>query len=198
MIALGNSTATSMVSSAGGSPTPLTKLKEGERTNRWPQVLPGSQAILFSAYTATNPEDANIDVISAKTGERKTALKGGYSDYAATSQGPWYLLYLQNNTLFAAHFDSASLTVTAPSVPVLEEVSSNTFAGGNFALSAHVTVILKSGKSHQIRSRIVLIDSAGNFKQLAALGEYDTPRLSPDGKRLAFCILIIGGGNSEI
>jgi predicted Ser/Thr protein kinase len=39
----------SRVHSAGGTPVPVTKLNSGEATHRWPQVLPGSQAILFTA-----------------------------------------------------------------------------------------------------------------------------------------------------
>ncbi len=196
----GNSTALSRVSSAGGSPTPLTKLKDGERTNRWPQVLPGSQAVLFSAYAGNNSEEANIDVVALKTGERKTVLKGGHSPhYAATSERAGYLLFLRNNTLFSAPFNSASLSVTGSSIPVLEEVSSNTTAGGNFALSASGTLIFKSGKDDRTAGRISLFDSAGNIKPLLAVpGSYATPRLSPDGKRLAFSMGDTSGGNSDI
>ena len=200
MVAFGTNTTLSKVSSAGGVPTPLTSLKEGERTNRWPQVLPGSQAVLFSAYAAIDPEDANIDVISMKTGERKTVMKGGYSPhYAATSLRAGYLLYLHKNTMFAAPFDSTSLTVTGPSVPVLEEVSSNNTAGGNFALSFTGTLIFKSGKDDRASNRISLIDSAGNSKPLhAAQGAYRTPRLSPDGKRLALSLGGAAGANWDI
>ncbi len=196
----GNSTVLSKVSATGGSPTPLIKLQDGERTHRWPQVLPGSQAVLFSAYAGNNPEEANIDMVALKTGERKTLLKGGYSPhFAATSQHAGYLLYLHNNTLFATRFDSASLTLTGPSVSVLEEVSSNTNAGGNFALSASGTLIFKSGKDDQASGRISLIDSAGSIKPLhTARGSYSTPRLSPDGKRLAFSMGSTAGGNMDI
>ena len=200
VVAIGDSSALSTVPSAGGTPTPLTKQKEGERTNRWPQALPGSQAVLFSAYEGINFYDANIDAISVKTGERKTVMKGGYSPhYAATSHRAGYLLYVHKNTMFAAPFDSASLSVTGPSVPVVEEVSSNTFAGGDFALSSSGTLIFKSGKDDRATGRISLIDSAGNIKPLHAVpGSYSTPRLSPDGKRLAFSMDNAAGGNADI
>ena len=48
--------ALSKVSSAGGTPQPLTTLDKqaGEVTQRWPQVLPGSKAVLFTSNTARN------------------------------------------------------------------------------------------------------------------------------------------------
>ncbi len=200
VVSLGNNTALSVVSSAGGAPTPLTKLNEGSRTHRWPHVLPGSQAVLFSAYTAANPENATIEVITAKTGARKTVLKGGYSaHYAPVSQRAGYLLYMHNNTMFAAPFDTAALSVTGASVPLLEEVSSNTIAGGNFALSANGTLLFKSGKDESTSGRISQFDGTGNVKPLHTVpGAYSTPRLSPDGKRLAFSMGSTPPGNADI
>ncbi len=198
VIALGNGTPLSKVPSAGGAPFPLTKLNERERTHRWPQMLPGSQAALFSAYGGRSLDDANIDVVSLKTGERKTVLKGGFSPhFVAASQRTGYLLYLHKNTLFAAPFDSAGLTVTGPSIPVLEEVSSNNAAGGNFAISSSGTFIFRTGKSEFGSNRISLVDSAGNVSPLlSAVGSYSTPRLSPNGKRLAFSMDSAAGGNA--
>jgi len=65
------------VPSSGESCVPVTKLNSGEVPHRWPQVLPGSQAVLFTASTHVgNYDDANIDVVSLKTGERKTVQRG--------------------------------------------------------------------------------------------------------------------------
>ena len=196
VLTIGNNSPLSRVPSAGGILTLLTKLKEEERTNRWPQAMPGGQAVLFSAYSGANIDDANIDVISVKTGERKTVMKGGYSPhYAAVPHRSGHLLYLHKNTMFAAPFDPASLSVIGPSVPVLEGVSGNNRAGGNFALSSTGILIFKSGKDTRASNRISLIDSAGNIKPLhAAPGSYFWPRLSPDGKRLAFSMDSAAGG----
>src|SRR5579871_2559844 len=46
---LGGAAGLSMIPSAGGTPIPLTKLAPGELTHRWPQVLPGSKAVLFTS-----------------------------------------------------------------------------------------------------------------------------------------------------
>ncbi|MCX6602320.1 MAG: protein kinase [Acidobacteria bacterium] len=79
--ALDNKSVLSQVPSVGGTPVPVTKLNAGEVTHRWPQVLPGSQAVLFTAAAQTGAgyDDANIEVISLRTGERKTLQRGGFS-----------------------------------------------------------------------------------------------------------------------
>ena len=41
----------SRIPSAGGPPTPVTDLQNGEVTHRWPQILPGGKAVLFTAST---------------------------------------------------------------------------------------------------------------------------------------------------
>jgi Tol biopolymer transport system component len=64
----------SKVYSAGGTPEPLTTLDKqaGETTQRWPQVLPGGKAVLFTAGSGgvgTIFEDADIVVYSMASGQ---------------------------------------------------------------------------------------------------------------------------------
>ena len=49
--ALNNTGGLSRIPSAGGPPTPVTDLQSGEVTHRWPQILPGGKAVLFTAGT---------------------------------------------------------------------------------------------------------------------------------------------------
>jgi serine/threonine protein kinase len=85
----------SRISSVGGTPAAVTELAEGETMHRWPQVLPGSDVILFTVYTGGGPEDANIDALSLKTHQRKTLVHGGeMGRYVAAQNGEGYLVYL--------------------------------------------------------------------------------------------------------
>ena len=60
-------------------PNPLTKLGPCEATHRWPQVLPGGAAVLFTASpTATGHDNSNIEAISLKTGQVEIVQRGGY------------------------------------------------------------------------------------------------------------------------
>ena len=66
------------VSSAGGTPEPLTTLDHGEVTQRWPQVLPGGKAVLYTGSNSLGGwEDANLVVQPLPTGVRKVVQRGG-------------------------------------------------------------------------------------------------------------------------
>jgi serine/threonine-protein kinase len=196
----------SRVPSEGGAPVPVTKLNSGEVTHRWPQVLPGSQAVLFTASTHTGREDdGNIDVISLKTGERKTVERGGFSPgYLATSNGTGHLIYLHQSTLFAVLFDPGRLAATGSPAPILEDVSSTSTAGGDFAFAGSGaspigsgTFVYLSGKGQLGGYSISWVDRSGKTQPLhAPIDLYATPRFSPDGKRLAFSI--VNGQSDDI
>jgi serine/threonine-protein kinase len=194
------SAALSRVSAEGGVPSPLTKLSAGERTHRWPQVLPGSRAVLFTAHSGANNYDgASIDVFVVKTGERKTVQRGGFSGrYMALPDGSGRLLYLHQGTLFAAPFDLGKLAVTGTPIPVVEEVSSSGNGGADYAISATGTMVYLAGKGQAGTWTISWVDSAGTKPLYGVPGAYFTPRFSPDGKRLAFAIGHVGGTGGDL
>src|SRR5262249_5271965 len=64
------------VLSAGGSPTPVVDLTGKVARVLWPQVLPGSKAVLFTA-AAASPDAGNIEVFSFRDSSRKTLVRGG-------------------------------------------------------------------------------------------------------------------------
>lgn len=182
----------------GGPPRPLTQLKPGERTHRWPQILPGQQAVLFTAGTeAGNYENANLDVVSLQTGRRKTLRAGGY--YGRYLPGG-YLIYMHQGTLFAARMDIGRLTLTGPPAPVLEDVASRPGDGGaDFDFSRSGTLVYESGKSRGLMTVQWLQPSGKLEPLLPAPGVYDALRLSPDGKRLALVVdSSAQGGNTDI
>jgi hypothetical protein len=69
------------ISKAGGTPAPLTEIdrEHGDFTHRWPQILPGGKAVLFTAPTRPGGawNDASIKVISLGDRRKKTLLHGG-------------------------------------------------------------------------------------------------------------------------
>jgi serine/threonine-protein kinase len=105
-----------LVPSAGGAPTPVTKpsKEKAEQTHSWPQALPGRAAVLFTSSFG-GFDDANIDILSFKTGERKTVLRGGFFGRYLPSG---HLVYMHQNTLFAAPFDLSRQAVTGTAQPV--------------------------------------------------------------------------------
>jgi hypothetical protein len=70
------------VPASGGEPQVIGKPEQhGERTWRWPQVLPGGENVLFTGLVAASGPAlniANIEVLSLKSGRVKVVRRGGY------------------------------------------------------------------------------------------------------------------------
>ena len=67
------------VSSLGGEPRPLTTLANGEISHRFPQVLPGGRAVLFTASTEVDiGAGATLVAVDLASGARTTVHPGGY------------------------------------------------------------------------------------------------------------------------
>ena len=99
----GNFSGLARVSASGGAALPLTTpdLSSGERTHRWPQVLPGGKAALFTIGIAsgTSFDEGRIGVVSLETGKtRVLSERGFYARYVPTG----HLLYVRGDTLLAA------------------------------------------------------------------------------------------------
>ena len=182
----------SRVSAAGGTPQTLTKPGDkNEVTHRWPQILPGGQAVLFTSATINGAyDDASIQVLSLKTGQWKMVQRGGYfGRYLAMSNRAGQLVYVHQGTLLAVPFDLDRLEVRGTPASLLEDVAGDPTTGaGQFDVSRNGTFVYLGGKSSGTFP-LVWLDSTGTTQPLlASPGLYVTPRLSPDGKRLAVSV----------
>jgi serine/threonine-protein kinase len=176
----------SRIPSAGGPPTPVTDLQNGETIHRWPQILPGGKAVLFTTNTtALGFDAANIEVMSLADHRRKTLVRGGtFGRYLPSG----HLVYVNRGTLFAVPFDVDRLELRGTPSPVLDQVGYN--AGQDSAqldFSQTGTLIYRSGGvTGGGLSVIAWLDGTGKVQPLLAKpGAYANPALSPDGQRLA-------------
>src|SRR5262249_27686044 len=98
-----------------------------------------------------------------------------------------HLVYLRENTLFAAPFDLRRQAVTGAPQPVLEDVDITTVGGGEFDFSQTGTFVYVSEKGQSQRS-IFWLQQTGKIEQLHpdAGTNMSCPQFSADGKRLAF------------
>jgi Tol biopolymer transport system component/tRNA A-37 threonylcarbamoyl transferase component Bud32 len=181
----------SRIPSSGGTPAQATELTQGEVTHRWPQILPGGKAVLFTANTAVvgGFDGADIEVMSLGDHRRKTVLRGGtFGRYLPTSDGAGHLVYINNGTLFAVPFDLDTLAVRGTPAPVLDQVA---YTSGNgsaqFDFSRSGTLVYESGGAVEGDPFTVQwLNGAGKAQPLLAKADtYLFPRLSPDGQRLA-------------
>jgi serine/threonine-protein kinase len=104
------------------------------------------------------------------------------------------LVYLHQNTLFAAPFDLSRLAVTGPFQLVLEDVGLGGLAGSeNFDFSQSETFVYHS-RNREFQSSLSWLAGAGKTQPLhVATGFYSSPRFSPDGRHLAFVTNIVQG-----
>jgi serine/threonine-protein kinase len=191
----GLSTGLMRVSSAGGTPARLTTLRTGEAVHRWPQVLPGGTAVLYTAHSSvTGLDDATIVIQPLPSGEPKVVLRGGY--YGRYLQSG-HLVYVLHGTLFAASFDLARLELTGQPVPVIEDIAA--YPGGSagglagsaqFASTNSGTAVYLAGESLVNEAPLQWMDHTGNVTALrAAPANWTSPRVSPDGRRIAIDML---------
>jgi serine/threonine-protein kinase len=137
------------VPGAGAEPQPLTRLGPGEVTHRWPEMLPGGKAVLFTAAGTEGMENATIEVADLKTGTVKVLLRGGYFGRYLPSG---HLVYIHQGALYGERFDLDRLETTGTPVQLLDDVLGDPVDGrGRFDFSAAPggagTLIYAAGKS---------------------------------------------------
>src|SRR5262249_7810877 len=162
-------------------------VKRGEGGFYWPQLLPGNETVLFGSFAG----QAHVSLLTLKTGKRRDLTEG---------DGPLYLpsghiLFTRGTTLFAAPFDLARLELTGPAIAVLDGVKSlGPFRSPLFSLSDTGTLSYVPGT--QPVHTLVWVDRQGKVDPLHFESrDYEEPRLSPDGKRVA---VTIRGDNPDI
>jgi serine/threonine-protein kinase len=183
------------VSPNGGKPEVLIGLSSSDGLAYGPQMLPDGGTLLFSiaspaAAAGDRWDKARIVVQSLKTGERKTLIDGG-TDARYVPTG--HIVYALGGTIFAVPFNLSKLEVTGGSVPVIEgvrratSVSSASSGTAHFAFSNAGSLVYVPGPASIEQQDLFLFDRTGRAKALKLPpGPYAYPRVSPDGKRLAF------------
>jgi Tol biopolymer transport system component len=175
----------------GGAAEPLTRLDAGEVTHRWPQVLPGGHAVIYTASMATGSyEDANIVVRSLTDDHARIVHRGGYhGQYLPTG----HLIYVSQRRLFAAPFDLARLEITAQGTPVLSEFATLPVTATvqlTFSQNGSLVYVPGTNAAESLAS-ISWVRRDGRTQPLrpAPAAYRDALRFSPDGERLAVAIV---------
>jgi len=168
----------SKVPAAGGDAEQLGI--EADLIRSYSQVLPGGKAVLISSL-----RDGAVHV-SLETMQKKVLAKDVlYARYVPTG----YLVYVRAGAIEAVPFSLATLQETGPSVPVIQNIlSDSVYGSAQFAFSDDGTLVYVPG-SDTGKSLPVWVDRQGNEEPLDMPAQiYGTPKLSPDGKRLAIVV----------
>ena len=182
----------SRVSAGGGKPEILVSVNDAELAHG-PQILPGGQVVLFTLARGTGNdrwEKAEIIVQRLSSGERTTLIRGG-SDARYVSTG--HLVYALGNVLLAVPFNLNRLEVTGDAVALVQGVRRATVptvntGAAHFDFSNTGSLVYVPGvELDSGATALALLDRKGNVELLKLPpGSYETPRMSPDGKRIAY------------
>ncbi|MGH9581042.1 MAG: protein kinase domain-containing protein, partial [Terriglobales bacterium] len=171
---------------ASGGPSrelAVTDASRGEFGFYAPVVLPGAKAALFTRVTRVSAEDTQskftIEAISLVDKQRRVVVENASSPVVA---GKGLMLFNRDGAMLAVPFDTDRLEVTGPATRVLDRVAVSADGMMKVALSATGVLMYATPET----SQLVWVDRSGRTKPLRDVsGTYSSPRLSPDGTRLA-------------
>jgi eukaryotic-like serine/threonine-protein kinase len=175
------------ISSAGGTPKFITQVDatNGEIAHRWPVFLPGAKAFLFVIEKGSGPDDSQIAAQHLDTGQRQVVVQGGTFPQCISEER---LVYVHRGTLFAVPFDADTLHVKGTAVAVGEDVQESGWGAAQFGLSPQGSLVYvsASGGAQAVERRLMWVNRDGTEQSLAAPARaYVSPRISPDGRKLA-------------
>jgi serine/threonine-protein kinase len=168
------------VSSSGGTPEELTKLDrgKGEISHRWPQILPGNKAILFTTWTGPGSDEKSLDILILQSREKRRISSGSTGRYVSAG----YIVYTHAGSLMALPFELSRLAATTTSPLPLNIEVNELGEGAAYGVSDSGVLGYLSG-SQQFERRLVWVDHHGAIEPLTApLRGYENVSISPDGK----------------
>lgn len=178
------------VSATGATMEMLTSLDldREEKSHRWPDLLPGNRAVIFTTW---NGSRFDTDVLSLDTGARRVLIEDStYARYVPTG----HLVFVRNDTLFAAPFNPRSLATTGQAVQIIEHVTVDPLTGAAFYAfdPSGLLVYVPGGPlvpAPEGIGRLLSVDRRGMASPLSPTERaFQLPRLSPDGKQLVVTI----------
>jgi serine/threonine protein kinase len=170
----------SRVTASGGTAVPVTELRDGQNSHRFPVFLPDGRHFLF--YAQGRNDTAGIDLGSLDAADTTTLLTA--ADSAGAYLAPGWLFWVRAETLMAQRLDLARREMTGDPVAFADVVSSVSTNAPPVSASASGLVAYRSEGAS--RRQLTWFDRTG--KVLGILGAPDDsgligPNVSPDGQR---------------
>jgi DNA-binding SARP family transcriptional activator/Tol biopolymer transport system component len=170
------------VSATGGKPVALAlaDTAHGE-LYRWPDVLPGSRAAVFTRVT---PDGFELAAVSLRTrAVLPLELAGTYPRFVE----PGYLLFARpSGELLAALLDAGALKVSGEPFPVADGVLVGSAGAAKLGISRSGALAYVPAPS---ASPLVFVDRAGHATAVPVPPQvFGTPRFSPDGRWIATAV----------
>lgn len=159
---------------------------------------------MFTVRTFGGWDEARIVLQPMAGGVARTLITGG----ADARYIAGHLVFMKAGTLMAVPFDLSTLNASGEAFPVTTDIMQSigmrapneNIGAGQFTISQDGTLVYATGgiRMPDVRS-LVWVDRRGNVEPLAAPHrEYVSPRLSPDGRRVAVSARVAGAAGQDI
>ena len=179
------------VAAAGGEPVALTVVDaDGEETaHGWPHLI-DERRILFT--TARRGRDPRLSLLDRETGETRPLL---LADGGGWFVEPSFVVFVRRGEIFAAPItlDAEAETRGTPSPRPVLRGAAGSAAGrrglgrSRFAAARDGTLFFVPPPATGGDNRLVWVDRSGRSEPLDGIAaRHQTPRISPDGRRVAF------------
>ena len=187
----------SRISADGGDPEALTMPdpKREEASHRLPSWLPNGKAVLFTVMRHAWDQQPWLALLRLDTHEWRVLLRDA-ADARYVPTG--HLVFLRQGTLMAVRFDLARLETVGQPVALVENVMQafgtngnyNTGAGQFGISDAGSLIYATGGIVPDQKNSLVWVDQKGIEQPVTAIQfPFYSPRLSPDGQRIAYYTL---------
>jgi serine/threonine-protein kinase len=183
------------VPASGGTAVRVTTPADNSGTHRWPQVLPGSKAVIYTSHSIlTGYEEASIILQPLPAGEPVVLQQGGYfGRYLASG----HLVYMHEGSMYAAPFDLKTMRRTRDAVPVLDDVANGAFWTGAAQFSASENGRLVHLSGTDLATPIAWQHQDGAPSSLrAAASSWSDPAFESTGDRMA--LTVFDGRRSDV
>ncbi|HXI02121.1 MAG TPA: protein kinase [Candidatus Saccharimonadales bacterium] len=175
------------VPAEGGSVEPVTKLDlQSETTHRWPVFLPDGKHFVF---VSRGKKGGQIEVGRLMLGSLDSPETSVLIDDSSNALyvEPGYLIYGRSANLYARRFDARSLSLPGEPVLIVKEKLSYWEAKNFVPFAASDSGALVYLPETTRTSQMRWYDPQGRpLETLGSPGYYDNPRISPDGRKIAF------------
>jgi hypothetical protein len=174
-----------VASRQGARPAPVTSLRKGEVSHRFPDFVRGGNAIVYAAGSSTDFTAARIVVESLQTGERTELFEGTHPRYLWSGQ----LVFARDASLVAVPFDPVRLRLEGPPQNLVTNLRLNHETGSALFAMSDSTLVYRPMREAFVQRVLVWVDMEGR-EEIVPLEPRPSmqPRLSPDGTRVAFTV----------
>ncbi|MCA1560412.1 MAG: winged helix-turn-helix domain-containing protein [Acidobacteria bacterium] len=172
-----------LVEADGGTPRPLTTLRfeAGERTHRWPHMLPDGRGILFTIghADATSFDEASLAVADLDAADHRIVLSHATDGRCPRAPS---LVYGRQGTLMAMSFDPHRREVTGWPRTVVAGIAMSA-TGAVHAACAPTGVLVHAPGGVQVPRRwlLTLASDGSAVDRTPCEDAIEEPRVSPDG-----------------